>query len=73
MDLPTELWEQILEKTRSIRTCDKLYEAFPNEIRVKLKSAYEIHKEQISLKMAVAFYEKISFYNGDHLMKDISF
>jgi hypothetical protein len=73
MDLPTELWGQILEKTRSIRTCDKLYEAFSNETRVKLKSAYEIHKEQISLKMAVAFYEKLSFYNGDHLIKDVSF
>ena len=73
MDLPTELWGQILEKTRSIRTCDKLYEAFPNETRVKLKSAYEIHKEQISLKMVVAFYEKISFYNGDRLIKEVSF
>jgi hypothetical protein len=73
MDLPIELWAEILRKTLSITTCDKLYTAFPNETRAKLKSTYESHKERISLKMAVAFYEKISFYNGDHLMKDVPF
>ena len=73
MDLPTELWGEILQKTRSIRTCDKLYNAFPNKTQVELKSAYKSHKEHITLKMAFAFDEKISFYNGDCLMKDIPF
>ena len=73
MDLPIELWEEILRKTLSITTCNKLYNAFPNETKRKLKSAYEFHKEHISLKMAVAFNDKLSFYNGDHLMKDVPF
>ena len=71
MELPIELWGEILQKTRSIKTCDKLYDAFPNETQSKLKSAYESHKERITLKMAIAFNENLSFYNGDHLMKDV--
>jgi len=73
MDLPIELWGEILQKTRSITICDKLYDAFPNEAQSKLKSAYESHKEHISLKMAVAFSDKISFYNGDQLKKEVPF
>lgn len=73
MELPTELWGEILQKTRSIKMCDKLYDAFPNETRVELKSAYESHKDQITLKIAFAFNEKLSFYNSDQLMKEIPF
>jgi hypothetical protein len=73
MDLPTELWGKILEKTRSIKTCDKLYDSFSNETRAELKEAYESHKDHITLKMAFAFNNKLSFYNGDHLMKEIPF
>jgi hypothetical protein len=73
MDLPIELWGEILRKTRSITTCDKLYNAFPNETRDKLKETYKSHKEHISLKMVYSFNEKLSFYNGDQLKKDIPF
>ena len=73
MDLPTELWGAILEKTRSITSCDKLYDAFPNKTRVELKETYDSHKQNITLKMAVAFNEKLSFFNCDHLMKEVPF
>lgn len=73
MELPTELWGEILQKTRSIKMCDKLYDAFPNETQVELKSAYESHKDRITLKMAFAFNDKLSFYNSDQLMKNIPF
>ena len=73
MDLPTDLWGEILQKTRSITTCDKLYDAFPNKTRAELKEIYESHKEHITLKMVFSFNDKLSFYNGDHLMKDIPF
>ena len=73
MELPTELWGEILQKTRSIKMCDKLYDAFPNETQVELKSAYESHKERITLKIAFAFNEKLSFYNSDQLRKEIPF
>jgi hypothetical protein len=73
MDLPTELWGKILEKTRSITMCDKLYDAFPIETQTQLKKVYESHKEHITLKMAIAFNNKISFYNGDHFMKEVHF
>lgn len=73
MDLPIELWGEILQKTRSIKMCDKLYDAFPNETQSKLRAAYESHKERISLKMIITFDNKISFYNGDCLMKEVPF
>ena len=55
MDLPNDLWEKILEKTQSLDTCDKLYDAFLNETRAELKEAYESHKERITLKIVFAF------------------
>jgi len=61
MNLPIELWSEILQKTTSISTCDKLYNVFPNETLAKLKRAYEFHKERISLKIAITFDDKISF------------
>ena len=54
MNLPTDLWETILEKTRSVETCDKLYDAFLNETRVKLKETYK--KSKINYK---CIYNKI--------------
>jgi hypothetical protein len=73
MDLPTDLWGKILEKTRSIKTCDKLYEVFPNETRAELKEAYESHKDRITLKTVFVFNNKLSFYDGDHFLQDIPF
>lgn len=73
MNLPIELWGEILQKTRTITTCDKLYNAFSNETQRKLRATYESHKERISLKMAITFDDKISFYNGDFLMKEVPF
>jgi len=73
MDLPTDLWGKILEKIQFIKTCDKLYDSFSNETRAELKEAYESHKDRITLKTVFAFNNKLSFYNGDHLMKEIPF
>lgn len=73
MDLPTDLWGKILEKTQLITMCDKLYDSFPNEMRDELKETYELHKERITLKMVFAFNDKLSFYNSDHLMKEVPF
>ena len=73
MDLPTDLWETILEKTRSVETCDKLYNAFLNETRVKLKETYKSHKERITLKIVFAFNNTLSFYYGDCFKKEVPF
>ena len=73
MDLPTDLWETILEKTRSVETCDKLYDAFLNETRVKLKETYESHKERITFKIVFAFNNALSFYYGDCFKKEVPF
>ena len=73
MDLPTDLWRKILEKTRSIKTCDKLYNFFPNETRAELKEAYESHKDSITLKMVFAFNNKLAFYDSDYLKKEVPF
>ena len=40
MELSTDLWSSILQKTRSVRNCDKLYSALPSQTRDELKEAY---------------------------------
>jgi len=71
MDLPNDLWEKILEKTQSLDTCDKLYDAFLNETRAELKEAYESHKERITLKIVFAFDNTLSLYYGDCFKKEV--
>ena len=67
MELSTDLWLSILQKTRSIRNCDKLYSALPPQTRAELKEAYNSHKESINMKIGFAFQNRLSLYNSDHL------
>jgi hypothetical protein len=55
MELPTELWSSILQKTRSIKSCNKLYSALPEKTRTELKEAYESHKEKLNIKIFCGF------------------
>ncbi len=60
MELPTELWSSILQKTRSIKSCNKLYTALPQQTRAELKEAYESHKEKLNIKIFCGFQNKLS-------------
>ena len=71
MELSTDLWLSILQKTRSIRNCDKLYSALPPQTRAELKEAYNSHKESINMKIGFAFKNRMSFYNSDHLESEL--
>jgi hypothetical protein len=67
MELPIDLWSSILQKTLSIRNCDKLYSALPPQTRAELKETYDSHKKRINIKIGFAFQNRLSFYNRDHL------
>jgi hypothetical protein len=67
MELPTDLWLSILQKTRTIRNCDKLYSALPLQTRAELKETYDSHKESINMKIGFAFQNRLSLYNSDHI------
>ena len=71
MELPTDLWSSILQKTRTIRNCDKLYSALPSQTRAELKEAYDSHKETIDMMIVFAFQNRLSLYNSDYLKKEI--
>ena len=60
MELPTELWSSILQKTRTIQSCNKLYTALPKETRAELKETYESHKERLNVKIFCGFQNKLS-------------
>jgi hypothetical protein len=44
MELPTEIWSCILQKTRTMKSCNKLYTAIPSQLKAELKEIYETHK-----------------------------
>lgn len=71
MELSTDLWSFILQKTRSIQNCDKLYSALPSQIRTELKKTYNSHKESLNLKIIIAFQNRVLLYNSDHLEKEV--
>jgi len=64
MELPNELWLCILQKTRTIKSCNKLYTAFPQKIRDELKDIYEIHKEKLNIKIFCFFENKLLVLNN---------
>lgn len=48
MELPVELWSNILLKTQTSNNCRKLFEALPRHIQEELRKIYEKHQEVIS-------------------------
>jgi len=60
MELPTELWSSILQKTRTIKNCCKLYMALPSQTRAELKDTYESHKERLNVKIFCGFQNKLT-------------
>jgi hypothetical protein len=60
MELPTELWSSILQKTRTMQSCNKLYTALPKETRAELKETYESHKERLNVKIFCGFQNRLS-------------
>ncbi len=65
MELPTELWSSILQKTRTIKSCSKLYMALPAQTRAELKDAYDSHKERLNIKIFCGFQNRLSILNND--------
>jgi hypothetical protein len=49
-EFPIEIWGTILQQTRSLEECEKLYSAFPIEFRAELKDLYESRKEALALE-----------------------
>ena len=49
-EFPIEIWGTILQKTRSLEECEKLYSALPIQSRAELKHLYETHKEALALE-----------------------
>jgi hypothetical protein len=67
MELPNELWVSILQKTRTIQSCNKLYLALPLQTRKELKEIYESHKEKLNIKILCAFQNKLALFNNNNL------
>ena len=65
MELPTELWSSILQKTRSIKSCCKLYMALPAQTRAELKDTYESHKKRLNVKIFCGFQNRLSVLNNE--------
>ena len=65
MELPTELWSSILQKTRTIQSCCKLYMALPAQTRAELKDTYESHKERLNVKIFCGFQNRLSVLNNE--------
>jgi len=66
MELSTDLWSIIIQKTNIVKQCKKLYLALPKNIKKELEEIYEKHKEKISINILCAIeYKMILFINGD--------
>jgi len=69
MELPNDIWATIIQKTTSLKTCKKLYDALPMLVKNDLESIYLAHKESLNLRFVCAFSGNFSIYNSDILEK----
>ncbi len=66
MELSTDIWSSILQKTKIVEQCKKLYLALPKVMQQELKEIYEKHKKNISINILCAIeYKMILFSNGE--------
>jgi len=65
MELPTELWSLILLKTRSIQSCNKLYNALSQQTKDELKEIYYSHKERLNIKIFCGLHNKLTIFNNN--------
>lgn len=66
MELSTDLWSIILQKTNIAKQCKKLYDALPKVIKQELVDIYIKHNEKISINILCAIdYKMILFTNGE--------
>jgi len=66
MELSTDLWSIILQKTNIAKQCKKLYDALPKVIKQELVDIYKKHNEKISINILCAVdYKMILFINGE--------
>ena len=65
MELSTDLWSIILQKTKIVKQCKKLYDALPKVIKQELVDIYEKHKKNISINILCGIdYKMILFTDG---------
>ena len=69
MELPNDIWATIIQKTRSLKNCKKLYDALPMRVKNNLESIYLAHKASLNLRFICAFRGNFSIYNSDILEK----
>jgi hypothetical protein len=69
MELPNDVWATIIQKTRSLKNCKKLYDALPIQVKNELESIYLAHKASLNLRFICAFRGNFSIYNSDILEK----
>jgi|688.fasta_scaffold2206227_2 hypothetical protein len=62
MELPNDIWSLILQKTKTIKNCEKKYAALPYQIKEELKSIYFAHKESLNFRIIFGFKNHFSIF-----------
>lgn len=65
MELPQEIWRNILINTKHENECNKLYEALPNDVKNDIRKDYEYHRKVIQSTMLFIVKNTIVVYIGD--------
>jgi hypothetical protein len=67
MELPVELWSSILQNTKFVKYCERLYRALPKNIKEELMEIYEKYKQKISINILCAIQNKMILYTNGEL------
>ncbi len=67
MELPIEIWSSILQKTKIVSNCERLYTSLPEKIKKELKKIYENHIQKITLNIICSKKNGLILYKNEKL------
>ncbi len=65
MELPIEIWSNIIQKIQSLKECKKLYSSFTISMKQELKKIYKEHKKKLSINILIGVNDKLVNFNND--------
>jgi hypothetical protein len=65
MELPTDIWIKILQKTSSVKECKKLYHSLSTNIKKEMEQIYKQHKQKLTINLVLSIGDELKHYKND--------
>jgi len=71
MNLPTDIWINILINTTTVKECKKLYHSLSQNLQLELQKIYKQHKHKLNIEILISIKQKLLDYRNNKYKKSI--